>query len=79
MLKLSVDIDKLKLHNPTANFGDMGRLLMDIWKNMSESEKAVYINSPIQPAMPSDLGLRRSSRLKNKLRKVDFFGCKLKN
>ena len=71
--------EEVRSNNPTANFGDMGRLLSDIWKNMSDIEKAVYANPPSQPAVSSDNGLRRSSRLKNKLRGVDFFGCKLKN
>jgi hypothetical protein len=71
--------DEVRANNPTIAFGDTGRILWSLWKNMSESEKAVYVNLRSQPTLQNYHGPRRSNRLKNKHCGVDFFGCKLKN
>jgi hypothetical protein len=59
--------------NPSAKFGDMGKLLADLWKGLSAAEKGAYDNTntkPIRPRSPSPdtptvPGLRRSARLRN--------------
>jgi len=33
---------EVKAKNPDASFGDMGKLLGALWKNLSESQKASY-------------------------------------
>jgi hypothetical protein len=40
--------DEVKAANPTAGFGDMGRLLAVIWKEMSQSERMVYTEPAAQ-------------------------------
>lgn len=40
--------DEVKAANPTAGFGDMGRLLAVIWKEMSQSEKMIYAEPAAQ-------------------------------
>jgi hypothetical protein len=72
--------DEVRASNPTAKFGDMGRLLLAIWKEMSESEKAAYANIDENNVVASnqcEQGLRRSSRLRNKRLGINFFGNKL--
>ncbi|NBO24228.1 MAG: hypothetical protein EBU93_03210 [Chlamydiae bacterium] len=36
--------DKVKAANPNAAFGETGRVLTQLWKELSESEKAAYRN-----------------------------------
>jgi hypothetical protein len=62
--------DELKAANPSANFEEISVLLAKLWRSISQIERDAYVRQ-------SDAGLRRSSRLRNKLRRVDFFGCKL--
>jgi len=73
--------DEVKAANPTAAFGDTARILSTLWKEMSESEKAVYADPrPLlqrDPESTSEPVLRRSSRLRNKARGVNFFGVKI--
>jgi hypothetical protein len=40
--------ETVRAANPTARFGDMGRLLSAIWRDMSESDKAIYSNPVVQ-------------------------------
>jgi len=69
--------DEVRAANPTAEFGQMGRLLRARWNNMSENEKASYaVSSQSEPCV---FGLRRSSRLRNKRLGLNFWGIKLKN
>jgi len=69
--------DEVRVANPTAEFGQMGRLLRARWNNMSETEKASYaVRSQSEPCV---FGLRRSSRLRNKRLGLNFWGIKLKN
>lgn len=66
--------------NPTAELGDVGRLLSAAWKELSESEKAVYAVNHKNYAVATsqcEHGLRRSNRLRNKRIGVNFFGIKL--
>lgn len=71
--------DEVKAANTTAAFGDTARILSTLWKEMSESEKAVYADPRLlrqrDPESTGD-GLRRSNRLRNKARGVNFFGVK---
>jgi HMG (high mobility group) box len=78
--------DDVKAANPTANFGDLGRLLADLWKKTRDGEKALCVDhclrdaSRNQVAAPqNDLGLRRSARLRNKRLGLDFWGLKNNN
>lgn len=72
--------DEIKATNPSSDVGDIGKILSNVWKDMSDSEKAVYscslngCNNNKDKNNQQELGLRRSSRLRNKLRKVNFFG-----
>jgi hypothetical protein len=81
--------DEVKAANPNAVFGDMGRLLLARWNEMSAKERSVYTNPRdnsqqndenvhIEAEIPSEVGLRRSSRLRNKRMGVDFWGLKTK-
>lgn len=76
---------QVKAANPTAEFGDVGRMLSDEWKQLNESEKAVYANSnknhghtiaPTSHDSQNVLGLRRSNRLRNKRLGLNFWGSK---
>jgi len=69
--------DEVKAANPTAEFGEMGRLLRARWNNMNETEKASYAVG--RESEPCESGLRRSSRLRNKRLGLNFWGLKLKN
>ena len=60
--------DQVKAANPNAAFGDTGRLLYALWKDLSESEKEAYRRDVVVDGAVS--GLRRSHRLRNKLRGV---------
>ena len=71
---------EVKAANQNAEFGDMGRLLRNLWNELSESEKSVYgthhknnaaITSYCEP------GLRRSKRLRNKRLGLNFWGTKI--
>jgi len=73
--------DEVKAANPTAQFGEMGRLLFTLWEGLTESEKAMYMapsscNVSV-PANTSEPGLRRSSRLRNKRLGLNFWGSKM--
>jgi len=73
--------DDIKAANPTAELGYTGRMLSASWKELSESEKAVYVanhTNYIVANSQCELGLRRSTRLKNELHGVNFWGLKLK-
>ena len=80
--------ENVRAANPAATFGDMGRLLCGLWKELTESEKAVY-NDPLRAiknelrervsAPANDPGLRRSARLRNKRIGLNFWGCKINN
>ncbi|KAK0518955.1 Non-histone chromosomal protein 6 [Tilletia horrida] len=37
--------DRVKEENPTAGFGDVGRILGAKWKDMSDKEKAPYLKA----------------------------------
>jgi hypothetical protein len=76
----------VKAANPTAGFGEMGKILATLWKEMSNSEKAVYTNFAVRQnngvtnttvVQTNEPTLRRSSRLRNKRLGVDFFGIKV--
>lgn len=54
--------DQVYVDNPRANLGEMDRILYDLWKNLSENEKEAYRKS-----VADGTGLRRSTRLKNRL------------
>lgn len=69
--------DEVAAANPRANFGRVGSLLTALWKEMSDSEKAVYSIPHSYNKNASKSGLRRSSRLRNKELGVNFFGVKL--
>jgi hypothetical protein len=72
--------DEIKAANPTSELGDMGRLLSAAWKELSESEKAVYAVNHKNYAVATsqcEYGLRRSNRLRNKRLGLDFWGTKL--
>lgn len=80
--------EEVKAANPSAEFGDMGRLLRTRWNGLSESEKAMYdkprvtiqmdlTHEPTQDNEPNQV-LRRSSRLRNKRLGVNFWGIKEK-
>jgi hypothetical protein len=72
--------DEIKAANPSAELGYTGRMLSASWKELSESEKAVYATNHTNYIVASNQcepGLRRSSRLKNERLGVDFFGIKL--
>ena len=74
--------DDIKDANPTAELGDMGRLLSAAWKDLSENEKALYAvnhKNYIVESSHCELGLRRSARLRNKRLGLNFWGLKLKN
>jgi hypothetical protein len=74
--------DYIKAANPTAELGDMGRLLSAAWKEVSDSEKELYAVNHKNYAVESsqcESGLRRSSRLRNKRLGLNFWGLKLKN
>lgn len=74
--------DDIKAANPTAELGDMGGLLSAAWKELSESEKAVYAvnhKNYVIASSQCESGLRRSSRLRNNRLGLDFFGIKLQN
>jgi hypothetical protein len=80
--------EEVKAANPSAEVGDMGRLLRTRWNMLSESEKAMYNkprvaiqmdlnNEPTQDNEPNQV-LRRSSRLRNKRLGLNFWGLKEK-
>jgi hypothetical protein len=74
--------DYIKEANPTAELGDMGRLLSAAWKELSDSEKELYAVNHKNYAVESsqcESGLRRSARLRNKRLGLNFWGLKLKN
>ena len=77
--------EQVKTANPTAEFGDVGRLLSVAWKQLNESEKELYSNTQknngdtmtlIAHDSPNVLGLRRSNRLRNKRLGLNFWGSK---
>jgi hypothetical protein len=58
--------DEVKAANPTAEFGDMGRLLAVLWREMSQSERMVYAEPAAQfTAMnkQKELELHRTSAI----------------
>ena len=69
--------DAIKAENPTAKFGEIGKLLSARW---IEQKKAVYSDAPnpirVEVA-EQEPELRRSSHLRNKQLGVDFWGRKL--
>jgi len=69
--------DEVKAANPKAEVGDMGRLLSARWKELSESEKAVYSFPRSVSKNESEPVLRRSARLRNKSLGLDFWGLKI--
>lgn len=75
--------ERVKSSNPNVEFGHTAHLLSDEWKQLNDNEKAVYANTQKNHGIttnsqsPNVLGLRRSSRLRNKRLGLDFFGCKL--
>jgi len=73
--------NEIKAANPNAKFGDIAKLLTAEWKKLNASQEQTYVRQNVTvsltPEPSSDAGLRRSSRLRNKLRGVDFFGRKL--
>ena len=80
--------EEVKAANPSAEVGDMGRLLRTRCNMLSESEKAMYDkprveiqmdlnNEPTQDNEPNQV-LRRSSRLRNKRLGLNFWGLKEK-
>jgi hypothetical protein len=72
--------DYIKEANPNAELGDVGRLLSAAWKELSDSEKALYAVNHKNYAVEiskCESGLRRSSRLRNKRLGIDFWGIKL--
>jgi hypothetical protein len=68
--------EEVKAANPTANFGDMGRLLKVRWDELNEAKKSAY--QVKKPDTSDEPGLRRSSRLRNQRLGLDFWGLKLK-
>ena len=72
--------EEVKAANPTAELGDMGRLLAARWKKMTEIEKAVY-STPrrvyVAAKQEPEPALRRSSRLRNKRLGLNFWGLKV--
>jgi hypothetical protein len=81
--------EAVKAANPNAKFGDMGRLFLARWNEMSAEERSVYTNPKsntqgndeslhVETEIPSEVGLRRSSRLRNKSMGLDFWGLKIK-
>jgi hypothetical protein len=69
---------EVKAANPNAAFGDIAKLLRNIWNELSESEKASYnhknnedVNGQPEPVV------RRSNRLRNKRLGLNFWGIKL--
>ena len=61
--------DQVKAANPNAAFGEIGRLLIALWKDLSDSERAAYRSDDRRDVVVDGAvsGLRRSNRLKNKL------------
>jgi hypothetical protein len=61
--------DQVKAENPNAAFGDIGRLLYALWKDLSDSERAAYRSDGGRDVVVDGAvsGLRRSNRLRNKL------------
>ena len=72
--------DAVKAENPTAKFGEIGKLLSARWIELKAAEKAVYSDAPnpirVEVA-EQEPELRRSSRLRNKRLGRDFWGLKL--
>jgi hypothetical protein len=68
--------EEVKAANPTANFGDMGRLLKVRWDELNETKKSAY--QVKKPDTADEPGLRRSSRLRNQRLGLDFWGLKQK-
>ena len=72
--------DEVRAANPTAAFGDMGKLFATLWKSMSQNEKDAYAEprcSQQNVVAASEPELRRSSRLRNKRLDLNFWGCKI--
>jgi hypothetical protein len=72
--------DAVKAENPTAEFGEIGKLLSARWIEQKNAEKAVYSeprNTVRFQVAEQEPELRRSSRLRNKRLGRDFSGRKL--
>jgi hypothetical protein len=69
--------DAVKAANPTAGFGEIGKLLSARWIEVKAAEKAVYSDAPNPIRVEQEPELRRSSRLRNKRLGRDFWGVKL--
>jgi hypothetical protein len=54
--------DQVCVNNPRAKLGEIDRILYDLWKDLSASEQEAYRKS-----VADGTGLRRSTRLKNRL------------
>jgi hypothetical protein len=71
--------DEVKAANPNAKFGDIGKILASIWKEMNQIERTTRVEPRSQVTeSESDSGLRRSARLRNKRLGLNFWGLKLK-
>jgi hypothetical protein len=69
--------DAVKAENPTAGFGEMGKLLYARWMGPTSAKKAVYSDATNPVRVEQDPYLRRSSRLRNKRLGLDFWGLKV--
>jgi len=69
--------DAVKAENPTAGFGEIGKLLSARWIELTAAEKAVYSETPNTVRVEQEPELRRSSRLRNKRLGRDFWGLKV--
>jgi len=64
--------DELRAANPTANFGDIAKILAALWKSKTQSERDAYANvaqtaadKMVTRESTNEPVLRRSSRLRN--------------
>ena len=72
--------DAIKAENPTAKFGEIGKLLSARWIELKSAEKAICSephNTTSFAVVENEPELRRSSRLRNKRLGRDFWGLKL--
>ena len=72
--------DDVKAANPKANFGDIARILMNLWKEMNNEERVPTHDYSLRERAPkNEPELRRSARLRNKRLGLNFWGCKINN